>query len=231
MSGSKPPLAGELAVSASPKPRGHTRERILSQALQQFNDLGEPSVTMAAIGESLRISPGNLYYHFASKERIVTELFERFETEVGSLLDQAAQRTIVLEDVRPFIRLLFELIWRYRFVYRDTNELLARHRSLELGLQTIVRRQRALSVLLCEALRSAGELDVTAADIDALTTNMLVVASGWLAFEYIEGARRFDDAAFAEASLARGVEQLLALLQPWLTVAARERLIRSRARA
>lgn len=218
-------------MTPAPKPPRRTRERILLQALQQFNELGEPNVTMAAIGDALKISPGNLYYHFGSKELIVTELFQRFEAEVGMLLDQATSRHIQLADAGPFIRLLFELIWRYRFVYRDTNDLLARHRSLELGLQAIIRRQRSLARLLCDALLATGELQAAPADIEALSTNMLVVASGWLAFEYIEGARRFADPAFADESIARGVAQMLSLLSPWLTIEARNRLERARARS
>lgn len=211
-------------MGLAPKPPRRTRERILQLALQQFNELGEPNVTMAAIGEALRISPGNLYYHFGSKESIVTELFERFEAEIGTLLDQAARREIQLDDAAPFIRLLFEMIWRYRFVYRDANDLLARHRSLELGLQAIVQRQRSLARLLCDALRATGELQAAPADVEALTTNMLVVASGWLAFEYIEGARRFGDPAFADESISRGVAQMLSLITPWLTQEARNRM-------
>ena len=201
-----------------------TRERILERSLQLFNELGEPGVTVAAIAEDLRISPGNLYYHFANKEAIVTALFERFDAEIGALLDETARREIRLEDVAPFLRLLFESIWRHRFVYRDINELLSRHRSLELGLQAVVQRKAEAAALLCRALADAGELSATPEDARALATNMVVVATGWLPFEYIGGARRFGDPAFASGCVERGVTQLLALLNPWLSSQGRERL-------
>lgn len=206
-----------------------TRDRILERSLQLFNELGEPGVTVAAIADDLRISPGNLYYHFANKEAIVTALFERFDAEIGALLDEAARREIRLEDVAPFLRLLFESIWRNRFVYRDINDLLSRHRSLELGLQAIVRRKADAATLLCRALAEAGELSATPAEAQALATNMVVVATGWLPYEYIGGARRFGDPDFARGCVERGVTQLLALLRPWLSAASRERLPAARA--
>lgn len=206
-----------------------TRERILERSLQLFNELGEPGVTVAAIAEDLRISPGNLYYHFANKEAIVTALFERFDAEVGALLDEASRRQIRLEDVPPFLRLLFESIWRHRFVYRDINDLLSRHRSLELGLQALARRKADAAALLCRALAEAGELSATPAETEALATNMVVVAIGWLPYEYIGGARRFGEPAFASGCVERGVDQLLALLRPWLSAAGRVRLSAARA--
>jgi len=205
-----------------------TRERILERSLALFNELGEPGVTVAAIAEDLRISPGNLYYHFANKEEIVTALFARFDTRIGALLDEAGRREIRLEDVAPFLKLLFEAIWDYRFVYRDINELLSRHRSLELGLQAIVARKTEAAAMLCRVLAEDGELSATADEVSALTTNLVVVATGWLPFEYIGGARRFGDPGFARASIERGVGQLLALLRPWLSESGRRRLDRAR---
>ncbi|MEZ5718431.1 MAG: TetR/AcrR family transcriptional regulator [Burkholderiaceae bacterium] len=33
---------------------------------------------------------------------------------------------------------LFELIWQYRFLYRDLNDLLSKNRRLELHFQTVL---------------------------------------------------------------------------------------------
>lgn len=206
------------------KPPRRTRERILERALQLFNELGEPNVTATALGEDLRISPGNLYYHFPNKEAIVTALFADFEAGIGRLLDESARVDVRLEDAGPFLRLLFESIWRHRFVYRDINDLLSRHRALETGLQAIVARKAEAASLLCKALADSGELTASPEELEMLTTNMVVVATGWLPFEYIASARRFADPAFQAESVERGVRQVLALLRPWLDEAGRRRL-------
>jgi len=119
---------------------------------------------------------------------------------------------------------LFEAIWRHRFVYRDTNDLLSRHRALETGLQAIVARKTEAATLLCRILAESGALKADADELDALATNMVVVATGWLPFEYIGNARRFGDPAFQAESVERGVRQVLALLRPWLDETGRRRL-------
>ena len=42
---------------------------------------------------------------------------------------------------------LFELIWEYRFLYRDLNDLLSKNRLLETRFQTVLKnKSRAITV-------------------------------------------------------------------------------------
>ncbi len=197
------------------KPPRRTRERILALALRLFNDLGEPNVTTSAIADEMNISPGNLYYHFRNKDDIVDALFEQFEREIDPLLDGPQGEPVHFEDAWLFLHLLFESIWRYRFVYRDLNDLLSRNRRLEMHFRSIVDRKTAAARRLCRAL-AAGSPGRGDGEIESLATNMVVVATYWLSFEYIRNARRFGDADYQSAAMARGACQVLSLLAPWL---------------
>jgi AcrR family transcriptional regulator len=200
-------------VATAPR---RTRERIIDLSLRLFNDIGEPNVTTSAISDEMNISPGNLYYHFRNKDDITNAIFEDFEKEMDALLSAPGKRDIHFEDAWFFLHLLFEQIWKYRFIYRDINDLLSRNRKLEVHFKAIVERKQDAAALLCKALHQAGDLTATSREIEALATNMVVVTTHWLSHEYIRNARRFTDANYQSAAMARGAYQVLSLVAPYL---------------
>ena len=114
------------------KPR-RTAERILDTTLELFNRFGEPNVSTTLISAELGISPGNLYYHYPAKEELITKLYDRYDEALTALL-RAADDVSDVEDAWLFFHMLFELIWSYRFLYRDLNDLLSNNRKLETPL-------------------------------------------------------------------------------------------------
>lgn len=199
------------------KPPRRTREKILAQSLRLFNEIGEPNTTTSAIADEMNISPGNLYYHFRNKEEMVDAIFEEFEREIDPLLDAPFKREVHFEDAWLFLHLLFEAIWKYRFIYRDLNDLLSRNRRLETQFQTILLRKERAARALCEALARARELRATEREIESLSTNMVVVATYWFSSEYVRNARHFHEAGYQSTAMARGAYQVLSMVAPYLT--------------
>ncbi|HEY1043284.1 MAG TPA: TetR/AcrR family transcriptional regulator [Telluria sp.] len=193
-----------------------TRERILELSLRLFNEFGEPNITTTVIAEEMNISPGNLYYHFRNKDDIVNSIFVQFEAEIERILTVPETRRSNLEDVWFYLHVMFELIWRYRFLYRDLSDLLSRNRKLELHFKQILNHKTKVARQLCEDLRGEGSLEATDAEIGALTTNMVVVATYWLSYEYVRNPRKYTEQQAMLDSLARGCYQVLSLVGPYL---------------
>src|SRR4051812_4070700 len=125
-----------------------TAERILDTTLDLFNRLGEPNVSTTLISAAMGISPGNLYYHYPAKDELVTRLFERYDQALTELL-RAADEVADVEDAWLFFHMLFELIWSYRFLYRDLNDLLSNNRKLETQFPFVLQRKaRAVQTVL-----------------------------------------------------------------------------------
>jgi AcrR family transcriptional regulator len=138
-----------------------TRERILELSLQLFNTYGEPNVNTTIIAEEMRISPGNLYYHFKNKDDIVNSIFQQFEREIDRLLTVPEDRAPNVEDAWLFLHVLFELIWKYRFFYRDLNNLLINNRTLELRFKELLAQKVKMARWLCEGLAAQDLLRAT----------------------------------------------------------------------
>ncbi|MDD2845293.1 MAG: TetR/AcrR family transcriptional regulator [Rhodoferax sp.] len=202
-----------------------TAERILEVTLALFNRFGEPNVSTTLISAELNISPGNLYYHYPAKDELINALFDRFERPLNELLG-AGDDVRDVEDAWFFMHTLFELIWQYRFFYRDLNDLLSKNRRLETHFQTILKNKtRAIKALL-DGMRRGGALQIDSREIESTATSMVVVLTYWLSFEYVRDPRNALEEQNAQAALLRGAQHVLNLLAPYLEPVQRSHLLR-----
>jgi AcrR family transcriptional regulator len=196
------------------KPPRRTRERILETALALFNAAGEPHVTTADIADEMNISPGNLYYHFRNKADIIGDLYDAFEASMAPLLACPSAATADVEDFWLFIHVLFERMWAYRFFFRDLDEIASLDAALAARFAELVRQEQNALLALCSGMRAAAVLDATDAEIAALATNAVIVATYWMSYQRLQAAKDAADAAGMRFEL--GVSQVLALLTPYL---------------
>ena len=199
---------------ASKAPR-QTAERIVASALGLFNRFGEPNVAATMVAADLGISPGNLYYHYPGKEDIVNHLFGQFQDDMQALLP-AAQDVKDLEDAWFFLHSLFELVWRYRFLYRDLNDLLSKYRQLEQQVKQVLANKHASFLTLLKCMTDQGLLTQNATERDSSATQMLVMLTWWLSYEYVRDPRHALEDANAQGGVSRGAQQVLGLLLPYL---------------
>ncbi|MDE2606437.1 MAG: TetR/AcrR family transcriptional regulator [Burkholderiales bacterium] len=201
-----------------------TAERILEVTLDLFNRFGEPNVSTTLISAELRISPGNLYYHYPAKEELVNSLFDRYDRALRELLN-AADGARDVEDAWFFLHTLFELIWQYRFLYRDLNDLLSKNRRLETAFQAVLKdKARAVRSLL-DGMSRSGAVRIEAGEREATATSMVVVLTYWLNFEYVRDPRHALEGEAAQRALLRGARHVLHLLVPYLEPAQRAHLL------
>src|SRR6476661_1734333 len=197
-----------------------TAERILDTTLELFNRFGEPNVSTTLISAEMGISPGNLYYHYPAKEELITKLFDRYDQALTELL-RAADDVADVEDAWLFFHMLFELIWSYRFLYRDINELLSNNRRLENQFPFILQRKARAVQAVLDGIGRRGDGSPSAPstpghDAQPVATAMVVVLTYWLSYEYVKNPRKALEPESAGPALLRGAFHVLALLAPYL---------------
>ena len=191
-----------------------TAERILGVTLELFNRFGEPNVSTTLISSELNISPGNLYYHFPAKDELVNALFTRYEDALKELLS-AAPGVHDVEDTWFFMHTLFELVWQYRFLYRDLNDLLSKNRRLEAQIKDGLLHKTTAFRTVLDSLEHEGVLAITVSEREATATHMVVMLTWWLSYEYVRDPRHALEPESAQASLLRGAKHVLSLLSPF----------------
>jgi AcrR family transcriptional regulator len=210
-------------MATPPKKPRRTAERILEVTLELFNRFGEPNVSTTLISAELNISPGNLYYHYPAKDELINSLFSRYEKSLAELL-QAADQVRNVEDAWLFFHMLFELIWKYRFLYRDLNDLLSKNRTLEKQFQFVLKDKGKAVQSVLSGLARGGALRIDPSDSEVVATAMVVVLTYWLSYEYVRDPRRALEPESAGAALLRGAYHVLGLITPYLEPAQRAHL-------
>lgn len=201
-----------------------TAERILEVTLALFNRFGEPNVSTTLISAELNISPGNLYYHYPAKDELINALFDRYERALGELLGAAGDVRDV-EDAWFFLHTLFELIWQYRFLYRDLNDLLSKNRRLETHFQHVLKNKTQAVRGLLDGMSRSGAIRIDTREAEPTAASMVVVLTYWLSYEYVRDPRHALEPGSAQQALLRGAHHVLHLLVPYLEPAQRQHLL------
>ena len=201
-----------------------TAERILEVTLDLFNRFGEPNVSTTLISAELGISPGNLYYHYPAKDELINSLFDRYEASLSELLGAGGDVSDV-EDSWFFMHSLFELIWQYRFLYRDLNDLLSKNRRLEIHFQAVLKNKTRAVKALLDGMNRSGAIRIDSREVDATATCMVVVLTYWLSYEYVRDPRHALEAPGAQLAMLRGAHHVLNLLLPYLEPGQRVHLL------
>ena len=189
-----------------------TREKILDTALRLFNKDGTAEVSTNHIAEACGISPGNLYYHFRNKLEIIRELFQRLYAIWDNGLPLPQDRAPMLDDLKTVVETNYQIIWQYRFAYRELVALLRQDAELRQGFLAV--RQRGFDGFyeLFSAFVGAGVF--RAPDDPQVITDLQEVC--WLISEFWVTNLEVNGRSVDEVEMQHGVKLMLRVLQPYL---------------
>jgi AcrR family transcriptional regulator len=181
--------------------RHTTRDRILVTCRKLFNAKTVAAVTTAAIAEAVGINEGNLYYYFKKKSDVVAALFEQF----------AAKQLLIAEKDQS-LRDWFQLMWEWRFFYRDTTAILAMDPTLRVHLHQLANQVQSRGRAKLMEMIELGQLTTTEAELDVLLENCWIISTYWI--DYLHS--RHGITRVTKKHLDWGYRQMAALFHPYL---------------
>lgn len=193
------------------KPSQRTKNNILQKAVELFNESGTAAVSLNSLAEALGISAGNLQYHYRNKEEIIRaileDMFKRFD-----VIYEQIKEPFTLDTLRQIMRINFDLVWKYRFFYREFAALLRNDKTLANRFRSIQEQRVEQQEMLIKRLAGSGGVR------SALTSEELhkVVLIGWVLvhtwLSYVESTGQ----KINEAALEQAVEIMVQHYKPYL---------------
>lgn len=211
---------GKQAQQSSGGQRRKTHDRILQTARELFNEQGVANVTLADIGEHLGISEGNVWYHFHTKQDLIYALFTELQVRVRT----NQQRDLGdLRQIRDLQARGFHLMWEYRFLFRDHINWAVAQREVHEQMVALTVQGHAFIEQVLERLCQFELLYIQKSEMFELATNIWVISRYWI--DYCQ--TRSEQRQITEQDIQEGIQQVHALLFPYLTPKGRHMLSRS----
>lgn len=133
--------------------RTDTRDRVLAVALELFADQGYQATSLREIAERLGVSKAAVYFHFRSKQEILTALLRGYADDVTALAVEAeARRPLTSTDQEELLGRYAELQGRWGAGFA----LLVRQNYAEIRDLPIGAEVRDGTVALVRALAPGG---------------------------------------------------------------------------
>ncbi|CAD0220966.1 TetR/AcrR family transcriptional regulator [Chryseobacterium sp. D764] len=160
-----------------------TKDKILSKALELFNDKGYNNITTRHIAAELNISAGNLHYHFRHSEDIIKILFSELILKMDELLSQMKKiENKSLEDLYQFTYSICEIFYSYRFIFVNFIDILNQIPEIESRYEGINFSRKEEFQLIFSDLQKSNivQKDVPHFILDCLIEQIFIIADNWL---------------------------------------------------
>ena len=106
----------------------NTRNRILETSLMLFNEKGLSSISLRSIADEMKISVGNLQYHFKKREEIISELYFLLVKRMDNLIMTNDTKTrSLMSTFFDISRAVSSIFFDYRFFFLDFNKIIREH--------------------------------------------------------------------------------------------------------
>ncbi len=188
-----------------------TKLTILQKAIELFNQNGTGSVTMNALADFVGMSAGNLQYHYKNKEEMIRAILEVMFARFDEI-HQPRATPYTIETLRTTLRLHFNLVWEYRFFYRELAVLLRNDTLLASRFRSIQTHRIEQQEALLKKLMGMDGTHRTLNPSELRNVILIgwVLGNTWLAYSESTG-QTIDDNALEQA-----VEIMVQHYKPYL---------------
>jgi AcrR family transcriptional regulator len=190
-----------------------TKQRILNVSKDLFNEHGYSQVTIRMIALKLKMSSGNLNYHFKKREEILEALYFEMVTEFDQRIKELPQIEISLKRIKDSIHSSMERMIDYRFIWTDLFNILKSNETISAHFSTVYKARIEGTLFVFNQLNEIGLMRSASFEneYEMLAERMVVFGNTW-----IYNSQLYDRKS-TKQQLKDQVNSMLAIFYPYLT--------------
>ena len=190
-----------------------TKGTIISTAIDLFNIHGTKAISTNHIAKEMGISPGNLYYHFRSKNDIIRSISDNFSNELGSALKiQLDTISDFSSNLTSLFNRFFKIQQSYQFLFLEGVHLTKQDSRLldnYTNLRSLIKKgyHELLSNLVKIKIMKRQSLNI----IDDLLDAQWIIMWYWINHTILD-RNTYDD-----FQIKKGIKLSFSIIKPQLT--------------
>ncbi len=191
-----------------------TKDKIIATAIDLFNIHGTKAISTNHIAKEMGISPGNLYYHFRSKNDIIRSISDNFSNELGSVLKiQLDTIADFSSNLTSLFNRFFKIQQSYQFLFLEGVHLTRKDiRLLDnyTKLRSLIKKgyHELLSNLVKIKIMKRQSLNI----IDDLLDAQWIIMWYWINHTIMD-RNTYDD-----FQIQKGIKLSFSIIKPYLTL-------------
>jgi AcrR family transcriptional regulator len=153
-----------------------TRDRIILEARRLYNQIGYANVSSATLADHLGMAEGNLWYHFNTKQAILSAISADFARDIEiRLARKPAEGADIVDEYAALLQDVMNELREYRFLYRDQADFGGHDDIVRQGAAGWIERTQAQVRTYLKALVAADLLDWPEERLADLAINVTII--------------------------------------------------------
>ena len=191
----------------------NTKDNINTTANKMFNLHGTKAISTNHIAKEMGISPGNLYYHFRSKNDIIRSIANNFSNELESIFQiQLGTISDFSNNLRSLFNSFFQIQQSYQFLFLEGGHLAKQDPKLlnnYTKLRNLIKKgyHELLSNLVMIKIMKKQSLNI----IDDLLDAQWIIMWYWINHTVLD-RNTYDD-----LQIKKGIKLSFSIIKPQLT--------------
>ena len=166
----------------------------MNTALSVFNKTGYEHASTYDISKKLKISQGNLTYHFPTKRHLINSLAKKMIAEIDEFVLEVGS-DFSIKVFYDNLYKTFTINMKYKFIYMNYGQIVLNDSDLnQYFIQNSTRRKKLLSLILKKLIENGYlESEAILTENDWLADIINLIAIYWVPESAIYHANKSDD--------------------------------------